>query len=145
MTNRHRDISDDCRGDQHRACRWDGCRCVCHGGDDDPPIGTPQATARSSGPPSSKAAAQAHNRSGRTAAHASIVLTLVRRWPGSTYRELHHAQGMDAALSAEEIMRRLADLAKADKRPALVRRGPEKICNVRKTAMTTWFAVEETP
>jgi hypothetical protein len=103
----------------------------------------PAATARSSDPPTSKDAAKAHDRSGRTASHAALVLTLVRENPGMTYRELHHAQGDRGAMTAEEVMRRLDGLADANSSPALVRRGPQRTCTIRNVKMLTWWPVTE--
>ena len=98
------------------------------------------ARARNSDPETSHEAASRHNRSGKSKANCEIVLALVRAWPGMTSVELHGTQ-VDSCLERHEVSRRLSDL----ERKGLVRKGPEKVCEVKGTSMVTWCPTEQTP
>jgi len=67
------------------------------------------ARARRVDPASSHAAAEDLEESGRAARQAALVLDLVRRWPGSTSKELAQRGGVDRYL----VARRLPELAAA--------------------------------
>lgn len=99
------------------------------------PVGP--ARARNSDPETSHEAASRHNRSGKSKANCEIVLALVRAWPGMTSVELHGTQ-VDSCLERHEVSRRLSDL----ERKGLVRKGPEKVCEVKRTKMVTWWVKE---
>ena len=105
-----------------------------------------RAAYRSSDPPSSREAAKAHDRSGRTNSHEIAVLALVRKYPGSTGPELHAAQGMNGAIGFNEIYRRLNGLGKermANGLTPLVRKGPPRTCGIKNRDLVTWWPVEE--
>lgn len=93
--------------------------------------------ARTTDPGTSHAAAAEHQASGRMGTNEAIALALVRRLPGSTYRELW-ATATDeerATLGSHiELMRRLGG-AKAKGR---IRHGAEKLCTVGGRMMVTW-------
>ena len=88
-------------------------------------------------PPTSAAAERRVTDSGTRARHASIVLRLVRAYPGRTAVELHRLQDGDG-LERHEISRRLSDLEKAGS----VRKGVERPCSVNGTQMVTWLATD---
>jgi hypothetical protein len=99
----------------------------------------PAARARASDPSSSHAAAESHNRSGRTEAHALVVLFWVKLSPKSTYRELFARMAKTyhpdpPPFDSTEFMRRLDSLLKAGK----VRKCGERDCVKGKRPMTTW-------
>lgn len=89
-------------------------------------------------PGTSHAAADRVRKSGVRRAHAARVFALVRRFPGSTYRELAvHLR--PAEFDATELMRRLNDLFEA----GLVRKCETRRCTVGKKQMTTWRPTTE--
>jgi hypothetical protein len=95
--------------------------------------------AHTADPPTSAEAAARVTASGRRAAHARLVLALVRRHPGSTAVELWAAAnaGEQADLGEmQEVRRRLTDLLHAGR----VRQGDARACRVRKSKMVTWSA-----
>lgn len=98
------------------------------------------ARARASDPASSHEAADRHNQSGRASGNCAVVLNLVRLYPGLTSCELHQTQ-IETGLERHEVSRRLSDL----ERKGLVRKGPEKVCEVKGTSMVTWCPTEQTP
>ena len=81
-------------------------------------------------PATSHAAAAELVRSGAQAAQKAEVLEAVRRWPGSTARELADASG----LTMHVVGRRLPDL----ERDGMVERGPARTCRVGRRPGTTW-------
>jgi hypothetical protein len=96
--------------------------------------------AHTSDPPTSHLAATAMQSSGKRAAHKNLVLSLCRRFPGSTAIELWKA--CSAAEKAElkepqEVRRRLTDLL----HDVAVRQVGMRSCRVRGTKMVTWEAV----
>lgn len=102
--------------------------------------GNPVPLSRSSDPQTSRDAAAAHVASGKLGRHAEIVLGLVQRHPGSTYRELWAYATDDERATLDthtEVMRRLSGLSNAGK----IRKGPARHCTVAGNAMTTWEAV----
>lgn len=100
------------------------------------PVGP--ARARSVDPQSSHEAAERHNR-GRAQTNMAIVLALVREFSGYTAVELHASQHK-SDLDRVEIGRRLDSLVKAGK----VRKGEQRLCNINKAMMLTWWPVEKT-
>lgn len=90
-------------------------------------------TARATDPQSSLAAARRHLASGRSESNAATVLAAVRRWPGSTSRELSER----IPLERHEVARRLSGLERAGH----VRKGDHRICAISKTTALSWWAL----
>jgi predicted HTH transcriptional regulator len=73
--------------------------------------------------------------SGGRAQHMAIVLNAVRSNPGRTACELIAITGLDEY----QVRRRLSDL----KNGGNVKQGDRRLCEVKGTAMVTWFVSKE--
>lgn len=96
------------------------------------PMASPLAAARPSDPPSSHAAAERMNESGKAKRHRELVTDLVYRFPGRTSKELSKLTE-DAALDYHEIARRLPE---AEREGAIERR-------IEGKAPVTWWPRSE--
>ena len=92
-------------------------------------------TARLTDPPSSHAAAQEMERTGRRVAQCEAVLETVKRHPRQTSLELSQLSRLDRYT----VSRRLPEL----ERRGLIRRGPTRDCTVNGRPMLTWEPVNE--
>lgn len=88
---------------------------------------------RSTDPSSSHAAESELNRTGQRASQQHRVLSMVRRWPGRTSRELAALANVDRYM----VARRLPELA-----PHKIQRGAMKLCQVSKRKAVTWLPIE---
>ena len=93
--------------------------------------------ARQTDPPSSHAAAQEMERTGRRAGQSEAVLEMVKRHPRRTALELSRLSRLDRYT----VSRRLPEL----ERRGLVRRGLIRDCTVNGRPMLTWEPVHEDP
>jgi len=92
-------------------------------------------------PATSAEAAQNHDASRRAAAHARLVLELVRKHPSSTAVELwSHCNEWDRfrLVEMQEVRRRLTDLHRAGR----VHQGEARPCRVKGSRMVTWTVTE---
>lgn len=97
------------------------------------------ARSRATDGAASHKAAEKHDRSGKTKAHAALVLEALREANGSTYREITAALAAKGTkLEAVEVMRRCDSLRKAGK----VVSGLERRCRVTGNEMCTWWLTE---
>lgn len=87
---------------------------------------------RTSDPPTSRAAATAHKKSGRAGTHRATILAFVRENPGRTGAEIGEGTG----LGQIESMRCLADL----RHGGLVSQGKPRACRIKGSKMVTWRA-----
>ena len=90
-------------------------------------------------PPTSREAAKELVESGKLSKREEMVLALVRRFPGLTYRELWNKR--NAVFHSElgtaiELMRRLGGL-----KGRKVRHGEIRECEVAERRMVTWWAL----
>lgn len=90
------------------------------------------ASARTSDPGTSHAAAERHERTGVAASRRLLIEKEVTLRPGQTYREIAKAVGLEPV----EVMRRLNDLELR----RLVTKGPVRECTVSqlKSRCSTW-------
>lgn len=96
---------------------------------------------RASDPETSAEAARRHFASGRAQTNEMIVLRMLAANEGSTYRELHAAQGHRPAITDHvEVTRRLNGLEKL----GVVRKDPElaRPCRINGNRMQLWFLTE---
>lgn len=88
---------------------------------------------RSTDPETSAEAEQHINGSGQRATQQHRILSLVRRFPGMTSRELAARANMDRYI----VGRRLSELA-----PKWIRRSEKRVCGVSRLRALTWRPVE---
>jgi predicted ArsR family transcriptional regulator len=93
--------------------------------------------ARRTDPPSSHAAAQEMERTGRRASQSEALLEMVKRHPRRTALELSRLSRLDRYT----VSRRLPEL----ERRGLIRRGLIRDCTVNGRPMLTWEPVNEDP
>lgn len=96
---------------------------------------------RATDPETSAEAARRHFDSGKGRSNEMIVFRLLAANEGSTYRELHAAQGDRPAITDHvEITRRLNGLEKL----GVVRKDPEQArpCRINGNRMQLWFLTE---
>jgi hypothetical protein len=97
----------------------------------------PDPIARRTDPPSSHAAAQEMERTGRRTAQSEAVLEMVKLHPRRTALELARLSRLDRYT----VSRRLPEL----ERRGLIRRGLTRDCTVNGRPMLTWEPVNEDP
>ena len=85
--------------------------------------------------PETSAEAERHvNETGQRATQQHRILSLVRRYPGMTSRELAARANMDRYI----VGRRLSELA-----PRFVTRHPKRVCGVSRRNAITWRPVDQ--
>lgn len=99
----------------------------------EPPRAASVASSRATDPPTSRKAAQAHERGGKAELHRERLLNEVCTGPGRTAVEL--AQRLDG-IDRHEASRRLPELRD---RGLVESRDPRK-CSIKGTSMVTWWA-----
>ena len=91
------------------------------------------ARARTTDPDTSHKAAADFEASGKGKTHRETILQAVRRWPGRTPAELARCIGK---LNYYQVSRRLKELIDTKE----IVRGEEKICPIRGTSCSTYYA-----
>ncbi len=90
---------------------------------------------RDTDPATSRQAERLHTRRGKRGEGMRVALSIVRREPGCTYREIAARAPVELGSEGVEAQRRLNDLVEAGH----VMRGPKRKCRITGNPCQTWW------